>query len=87
MIKPDADPMLVDCISSHDACTWTKRAYAKPWPEAVTKMRELEARGLLRFVSLHREQGTGAMIRRSTITERGLAEIGASRVLGLAPSV
>lgn len=86
MIKDGADSMLVDCVSSHDACTWIKRAYGKTWPEEITRMRELERRGLLRFVSLHREQGTGAMIRRSTITERGLAEIGASRVLGLAPS-
>lgn len=86
MIKDGADSMLVDCVSSHDACTWIKRAYAEPWPEEINRMRALEGRGLLRFVSLHREQGTGSMIRRSTITEQGLAEIGASRVLGLAPS-
>ena len=85
MIKDGADPMLVDCISSHDACTVLKRAYGKPWPDGIDRMRELEAAGFLRFVSLHRESGTNAMIRRSTITELGLAEIGAPRVLGLPP--
>lgn len=83
--RPDSP--LYDCISSHDGCTKIIRHYAGEYdPSERAAIDALESAGLLIFVDSYRMQHNGEFIRRSTITPKGLASIGATRVLGMLPA-
>lgn len=73
-MTPAEEALLVSAICSGGE-TFIRREYGKPWSDEIVTMRELEARGLMKFASCHREPGSQDFIRRSAITEAGMAAV------------
>lgn len=73
--------MLASATCNDSRCAIVKRRYGDLWGADYTTMKGLEARGFLKFKSLHRcVSGNGDFIRRSEITETGSAALRASCV-------
>lgn len=66
---------LTSAFCNDSRCAIARRGYGELWGSDFTTIKGLEARGYLQFESCHHDPFSRDFIRRSAITEAGLAEL------------